>query len=166
MTTYKIPIEIFELFEMNTDGSPISIKEMMSDKMESAFSIDTGCHLFIKATLGTRKTVDLIVDTGASKSIFDFNLAAKYIEHIKLDDEIFSSGVNAAMDLQMGVLKRCKLGDLVIENYAVGLTDLSHINTIYGQLGGKLIWGMIGGDFLNMFKAQIDYGKKVLVLKK
>ena len=58
-----------------------------------------------------------------------------------------------------------KIGELEIENYRTVLLDLSHVNASYEQVGLKPVDGVLGSDILKMYKAVIDYEKKIVKLK-
>ncbi len=122
-------------------------------------------HLFVSITFNNDETGEIIIDTGASKTVFDANRLEKYSEKIELDEDIKSSGINANLtDAQLVTVNEIKIGDLVIKNFKAVLFNLDHINSLYADINNKQVWGLLGGDFLNKYKAKIDYEKKLLIL--
>lgn len=107
-----------------------------------------------------------IIDTGASKTVFDQTLEHLY-SPVETDDsmEIKSSGIGGAkLETTLGKLNAFVLGDLRIEPMQVALIDLSHINELYYSATDKKICGLIGGDFLLKHKAIINYETQQLIL--
>ena len=124
-----------------------------------------GCHLVVKGKIG-RRNVRLVLDTGASQTVFDQNRIGTYIGHEDFEKiQSLSSGLGTnSMQSHVVKIPGFKLGDLEIKNDKVVLLDLSHVNESYGMMNMKPIDGVIGGDILKKFKAVIDYGKKTLTL--
>ncbi|MBE9467971.1 MAG: clan AA aspartic protease [Bacteroidetes bacterium] len=123
-------------------------------------------HLFVSIIFNDEETGDIIIDTGASKTIFDTNRLKKYSKIIEHSEEIRSSGINANLtDTQLVTVNKIQIGDFSIKNFKAVLLNLDHINSLYADINNKKIWGLLGGDFLNKYKAKIDYEKKLLTLK-
>ena len=125
-----------------------------------------GFHLMIKIQING-KPANLIIDTGASKTIFDKKRIAKYVSNKKFDaHDKLSTGLGTnTMKSHTTTLKKIKIGDIEIPNYKTVLLDLSHVNKSYKQVGFPPIEGVLGSDILLEYKAVIDYEKKVLKLK-
>lgn len=123
-------------------------------------------HLFVSIIFNDEETGDIIIDTGASKTVFDTNRLKKYSKIIEHSEEIRSSGINANLtDTQLVKVNKMQIGDFTIKNFKAVLLNLDHINSLYADINNKQIWGLLGGDFLNKYKAKIDYEKKLLTLK-
>jgi hypothetical protein len=108
-----------------------------------------------------------VIDTGASKSVFDEALKALY-EPLETDEnaQIQSAGIGAGrLETTLGKLQPFTLAGLNIESLQVAIIDLSHINKLYFHATEKEICGLIGSDFLLNNKAVIDYGTLELVLE-
>lgn len=122
--------------------------------------IDQGSyHIFISTIINDIKR-DIIIDTGASRTVFDKeNISAHPID---IDyDEIISSGLGPGkIDTLAGVLKNFTIGNHTWKKVNAIFMDLSHINELYAKMSDKRITGLIGGDFLFNTKARIDYQKK------
>lgn len=113
------------------------------------------------------KAAHLIVDTGASKTVFDkkrirkFVPEKKFIKHDKLSIGLGTSNIKS----EFTVLKKLEIGNLKILDYSTILMDLSHVNKSYMGSGLKQIEGVLGSDILLEYNAVIDYEKKILTLK-
>lgn len=106
-----------------------------------------------------------VIDTGASKTVFDRNLVEKAgIEEKAVDFQTAGIGVSS-FNVAMGGMKNLIMGGKNLGQFDVALIDLSHINELYKKNGNPQICGMIGSDVLLRFKALIDYKNKVLVLR-
>jgi hypothetical protein len=129
-------------------------------------SIDKeGFHLMIKATIN-RKAANLIIDTGASKTVLDKARVEKFVGKNNFDaHDKLSSGLGTnTMESHVTTLKKFKLGNIEIIDYKTVLLDLSHVNNSYEQVGLKAVDGVLGSDILLEYKAVIDYEKKTLKL--
>jgi hypothetical protein len=125
-----------------------------------------GCHLLVAAQLN-RKKARMIIDTGASQSVFDKNRIGKFLGHENFKSlTALSTGLGTnSMESHTVNLPEFKLGQLTFQDEHVVLLDLSHVNQSFEALGIKPVDGIIGGDILRKFKAVIDYGKKELSLQ-
>jgi hypothetical protein len=121
--------------------------------------IDKGSyHIFTLATINN-KECDILIDTGASRTVFD----KKYISAHPIDmdaDAIVSSGLGAgSLDTLVGILDNFSIGGHSWKKSHAIFMDFSHINGIYKKMSKKRIAGLVGGDFLFRTKAKIDYSK-------
>jgi hypothetical protein len=125
-----------------------------------------GFHLMVKMKING-KPANLIIDTGASKTVLDKTRISKYVKEtdFKLHDKLSSGLGTNTMQSQSTLLKRIKIGDAEITDYTIVLLDLSHVNSSYEQLGLKPVEGVLGSDILLQFNAVIDYEKKIMKLK-
>ena len=128
---------------------------------------DDGFHLLVEIVVFSESHW-AVLDTGASRSVFDKALLEKHIPKDNIE-EIGSMEENVATTLfstsstALATLPKLKLGKLKIKNYeAVGL-DLQSVNQAYEHLGHPLVAGIIGGDILIKYKAKINY--KTLLMK-
>ena len=125
-----------------------------------------GLHLLIQVRLKNMENISLIIDTGASKTVLDNDIAQKCIEKIR-DPQIteISSGINSTInDNKIGDVNYLIIGDLIIENFEIGIMDLEHIRNIYLENFNKNISGLLGSDILNKYNAEIQYNQSVLIL--
>lgn len=125
-----------------------------------------GFHLLIKVYVN-RKVARIIVDTGASKTVFDKTRIEKFVTERNFDvHEKMSSGLGTnTMQSQTTRIKKMKVGEIEIQDYKAVLLDLSHVNQSYEQIGLAPVDGVLGSDILLHYKAVIDYEKKILKLK-
>jgi hypothetical protein len=126
---------------------------------------DNSYHLFISGSINGRQ-YDLLIDTGASHTIFDATLIPAAPADAANEQEIQSAGIHAGeLKTSIGHIKKFKLGDLKRKNWTVVLIDLTHVNDLYKKYTDKRVAGLIGSDFLLKHKAVIDYKRRELVLR-
>jgi hypothetical protein len=124
-------------------------------------------HIMVSSVFADGKSANWIVDTGASKTVFDKNRVEYYSALEGELDEIHTAGIGEEpMDVTLAELKNLSFGKLNIESQRVALLDLSHINELYSKVTDVEISGLLGSDFLMSYKAVIDYKKQVIVFKK
>lgn len=111
-----------------------------------------------------RKKVRLIVDTGASKTVFDKVRFEKLFpdQNIKDSDSLTTGlGTNSFPGATANIAS-LKLGDLKVENFDALVLDLSHVNNSYRLLGFKPFDGVLGSDLLLKYNALIDFQASML----
>jgi hypothetical protein len=138
---YKLPLEILE--------------------------IDPGnFHLLLTSKFSSGENGVWVIDTGASKTVFDKN-AITLIQSIaeETEDLHSASGGLAPVETQQAHLKPLSFGRLKIESLEVSLLDLNHINELYDKAASRKICGLLGGDFLHQHKAVIDYRRQRIILR-
>jgi predicted aspartyl protease len=125
-----------------------------------------GFHLLIKLRIN-RKIAKMIIDTGASKSVFDKGRIEQFVPERNFDvHDKMSSGLGTnTMQSQTTRIKKMKIGEIEILDYKAVLLDLSHVNQSYEQIGLNSVDGVLGSDILLQYHAIIDYDKKTLKLK-
>ena len=122
-------------------------------------------HLIVVGIFEDGETVNWVIDTGASKTVFDKTLSEKYTILDDETEEVHSAGIGEKpLETSAGRLKKFHLGKLKISSLKVAILDLSHINDLYSKATDLKIGGLIGSDFLLKYKAVIDYRKKKLIL--
>ena len=124
-----------------------------------------GCHLLVKATVN-KKNIWLVLDTGASQTILDYHLAEEFSNdkprHVKA---AVSTGVGGeSLKTHFIIVDRFAVGQAVWHDRLLVLLEMHHINNSYEKMGKQKIQGILGGDFLNLFQAIIDYKNKQLIL--
>jgi predicted aspartyl protease len=127
---------------------------------------EEGYHLFIKAELNSNP-VNLLIDTGASKTVFDITRIAKSLKKRKMSFGSFdkhSTGLGTStMESRFTTVKELSIAKLKLENYKLILLDMAHVNKSYKLMGLKPIDGVLGSDLLMKYNAVIDF--KNLILK-
>lgn len=139
---YKIPLELIELEANNY-------------------------HITLNCRFASGREGLWIIDTGASKTVFDEALKDLY-DLVESGEElkIQSAGIGEGkLDTALGQLHGFSFSNFNIETLNVALIDLSHINKLYYHVAAREICGLIGSDFLLDHKAVIDYKKMVLTLE-
>ncbi len=136
----KIPIQLVELEEQNF-------------------------HILVRSLFADGATGIWVIDTGASKTVFDKNLTPYYTELEGEHEEIHTAGISEqTLETSLGVLESLKFGKHKMKALKVALIDLKHINELYKKAANLQLCGLIGSDFLLQHKAVLDYGKRELVL--
>ncbi len=109
----------------------------------------------------------MLVDTGASKTVFDKEQIKKFVDEKEFDaNEKLSTGLGTnSMQTHSAVIRKIKFGELLLTNFKTILLDLSHVNESYGKLGLHEIDGVLGSDLLVQFNGVIDYKSGELQLK-
>ncbi len=124
-----------------------------------------GCHIMIPASVNG-KHATVLIDTGASKSVFDISKIKKFISEQQAYFEVnekLSAGLGTnSIESKATLIEELKIGDCIIKNYKVIILDLIHINQSYNLLNIPAIDGVLGGDLLIQQEAVIDYKNKVL----
>lgn len=124
-----------------------------------------GFHIMVKGMIHG-KEASFLIDTGASRSVFDPKTITAFIEDIQFEKkEGMSAGVGSS-DLESAtfVIDRLGIGALEITDYEGVALDLENIHEMYGKLGLPHIDGIIGGDLLRRHKAVINYRSRKLRL--
>lgn len=126
--------------------------------------LETGTfHPLIKADFEKLDNYWWVIDTGASKSVFDKSMKDYYINDETLVTPATGIG-KEVVETALGVIN-----SLFIENENMGprkmaLLDFSHINDEYAKFSDKRIIGLIGSDFLVEHQAKLDFEMKALTL--
>ncbi len=127
---------------------------------------DNNYHILIEAQFSDQELGKWVIDTGASKTVFDINQNEKYRLSEDQQADIESTGIgNVKIETKTGIIANLKIGERLVPELHVGLIDLSHLNTLYKQYTNEQILGFIGSDFLFQYKAVIDYKKLKLTLQ-
>ena len=124
-----------------------------------------GFHIMVQGRIHGKEALFLI-DTGASRSVFDPKTISSFIDDIKFEKkEGMTAGVGSS-DLESStfVIDRFSIGDLEITDYEAVALDLENIHEMYAKLNLPRIDGIMGGDLLRRYKAVINYKCKKLRL--
>ena len=124
-----------------------------------------GFHVMVKGMIHD-KEANFLIDTGASRSVFDPKTIATFIEDIAFEKkEGLTAGVGSS-DLESAtfVIDSFFIGGLEVHDYEAVALDLENIHEMYGKLGLPRIDGILGGDLLKRHKAVINYRSKKMRL--
>ena len=104
--------------------------------------------------------VNLVIDTGASRSVFDIVYLSEQIKPEKEGGKIHSAGISAEkVETFMARTDEFILGKLKLKDFPLILIDFSKINKVYNKVAGIKIHGLLGSDFLHTMNAVIDFRK-------
>ncbi|SHF54516.1 Aspartyl protease [Mariniphaga anaerophila] len=127
---------------------------------------DDNFHLVVNSFFADGTSGFWVVDTGASKTVFDKNLHSFYESEESGSDQLHTAGIgDKPIETTIAYLLPFSLGKLKVKHLKAALLDLSHINKLYSKVTSLKICGLLGGDFLMHHKAVIDYKKKIMVLQ-
>lgn len=124
-----------------------------------------GFHLQAKVKINGKPGL-VIIDTGASRTVFDKTEIVKFLqsEEIAEHDRVSTGLGTASMQSQVVTLDSFALGKVKLEKYPAVVLDLQHVNQTYDAIGLASIVGVLGSDVLVSHKAVINYSKKYLSL--
>jgi len=132
------------------------------------FSLDKdGYHVRMKVMING-KPADFILDTGASRTVFDKNAVDEFLPQSDLTEhDATTSGVGSnALQSYSTIIRELEIGKLKIKKYHCAILDLTHVNMAYEMVGRPKVHGVLGGDILRKYKAKINYETKTLTLGK
>ena len=123
-------------------------------------------HPMIQSVFPDGNIGNWVIDTGASRTVFDIGQDRYYLLiDESLDKDTLSTGIGVgSLETKTGEIKRISFGKLNIDKLNVSLLDLSHINSLYKKYTSEKICGLLGSDFLLRYNALIDYKRKELNL--
>ncbi len=134
---------------------PIQIVEIDEDNF----------HLMIVSEFEDGMKSNWIIDTGASKTVFD-SAKSEYFTKKEGQEDILSAGITEhPLKSGLAVLNPVFFRKYKIEKMKVALLDMAHINELYQKKVQLEISGLLGSDFLLKYKAEISYKKELLMLK-
>ena len=127
---------------------------------------DDGFHPLLDIVI-FQKNFKVVLDTGASRTAFDHQLLLHANEEALITaSERLSTGLGTnSMQSSTAIIENIWIGELLIPSIEVAVLDLSTINIAYRELGHPEVLGVIGSDIMMKYKAVIDFGKKILILK-
>lgn len=124
-----------------------------------------GFHIVTEGLING-KTARFVVDTGASRTVFDKDRILNYINNPEFSEkEGLSAGIGGT-DISSFIfdIEELCFGDLMISNYQAVAMDLSNINDSYEMIKLPPIDGVFGGDLLKRHNAVINYRLKKIRL--
>ena len=126
---------------------------------------ESGFHLCIQVTIN-RKKYRLVLDTGASRTVFDQTEIKKIVKEGTTEIEgKLSAGLGTdQMQTHSVILKQFKVGSVILPEFEALALDLAVLNSSYEQMGHEKVIGVLGSDILHTHKAVIDFGKSKLTL--
>jgi predicted aspartyl protease len=129
---------------------------------------EDGYHIFIDALINGG-TARLLIDTGASRTVFDEERIKAFLTRKNHRFKRFgklSTGLGTnTMKSRSIILEEFRLGGTVFKDYQAVVLNMEHVNQSYSMLGQNQIDGVLGGDLLFQLKVKIDYQKKLISWK-
>ena len=120
-----------------------------------------GFHIMVNGLIHG-KEAHFLIDTGASRSVFDPATISDFIENLQFEKkECMTAGVGSS-DLESStfMMDSFSIGDLEIHDYEAVALDLENVHEMYAKLGLPRIDGIIGGDLLKRYRVVINYKMK------
>ena len=126
---------------------------------------DNGFHLLVEV-VAFGQTFNAVLDTGASKTVFDKTTVENHVHRsdLLISDKLSAGLGTNTMESHTIILPLLKLGKLKLKNFEVAVLDLSTISHAYETLNLPPVIGVLGGDILLRHKAIINYKKLHLKL--
>ena len=124
-----------------------------------------GFHLIVEGMINN-KPARFVVDTGASRTVFDKDRILNYIDNPEFNEkEGISAGIGGT-DLSSFIfnIEELSFGDLKINDYQAVAMDLSNVNNSYAMLKLPPVDGVLGGDLMKKYQAVINYKLKKMRL--
>ena len=124
-----------------------------------------GFHLIAEGMINN-KPARFVVDTGASRTVFDKDRILNYIDNPEFNEkEGISAGIGGT-DLSSFIfnIEELSFGDLKINGYQAVAMDLSNVNNSYAMLKLPPVDGVLGGDLMKKYQAVINYKLKKMRL--
>lgn len=117
-----------------------------------------GFHVMVKGKINGMEA-NFLIDTGASRSVFDPTVISKFIENPEFTKKPgITAGVGSSdIESSTFIIHSLAFGDIEINEYEAVALDLENIHDTYQKLGLPAIDGIIGGDLLYRLKATINY---------
>ena len=117
-----------------------------------------GFHVMIKGKINGMEA-NFIIDTGASRSVFDPTVISRFVEHPEFKKKPgITAGVGSSeLESSTFIIHTLAFGDIEIHDYEAVALDLENIHESYRKLGLPSIDGIIGGDLLYKLRATLNY---------
>lgn len=117
-----------------------------------------GFHVMIQGRING-KEARFLVDTGASRSVFDPKVITRFIEQPEF---VKKEGITAGFggsDLESStfIIDSLAFGNIELRHYEAVAIDMEEIHESYRKLGLPTIDGILGGDLLYRLKATLNY---------
>ncbi len=122
---------------------------------------DNGFHILVEIVVFGEPHF-AVVDTGASRTVFDQSLMQRHIKDLISNENHQASTIFSAAATLTGQISKFQIGKLKLKDYEAVALDLTSVSDTYAQLNLPPISAIIGGDILMKYHCKIDY-KKLLI---
>ncbi len=116
-------------------------------------------EIVVRVTINDSQTLRFLVDTGATQSILDQDVAST-LGKFKASNISMTTGAGSVAMNYM-TLNKVSIGDIVLSNVPVAVTSLASFDHLIGARPA----GLIGANILKRFLITFDYEKKQLTLR-
>lgn len=141
------------------------MKKSIDVVLEKIQLSDGGIHLVLQTQVND-KPIKMVLDTGASHSVLDLNWVKDEMDTAIFDRaEEPAQGIGSQVEVFQLNMDQVLIGDLEMTNKRFALIDFDAINSVYRKENLAAVHGIIGGDILDEFHAEINYSKSRLRLK-
>jgi hypothetical protein len=127
---------------------------------------DASFHILVHGSINGL-SCNLIVDTGASRTVFDRNYFENSVEIFDVrSEDLRTAGIMADhIETLQAKASEFRLDGFSVKDMTILLIDLAGINDLYESVTGKSIHGLLGSDFFFRYHAVIDFGHSLLRLR-
>ena len=128
---------------------------------------DISYHILVRGDINGR-SCNLIIDTGASRTVFDRNYLESVVEILEIrTEDLRTAGVMAdQIETLQAKATSFMLDGFSLEDVSLLLIDLTGISDLYKSVTGRNIHGLLGSDFLFRYKAVINFDAGTLRLRR
>lgn len=126
---------------------------------------DDGFHLLVEIVVFRQKVL-AVLDTGASRSVFDETFIRPYVGELDSTGETEATTLFSTSSTFMTAIPLMRIGRLKLIEYDVVALNLEAVNLAYESLGLPPVVAIIGSDLLLKYGAVINYRKMKLYLNR
>lgn len=120
---------------------------------------DDGFHLMVEIVVFSTKCL-AVVDTGASRSVFDRAFIERNVKNIITAEEpANATTLFTTSETIQAIIPKLKIGKLIIKKYYAVALDLEAVNESYKLMGHPRIDAILGSDIFYDYDAKINYKK-------
>jgi len=119
---------------------------------------EDGFHLLVEIGVFGEKHY-AVVDTGASRSVFDKSFIEMNTDEIVIAEESNATTLFTTSSTIQTVLPKLRIGKLTIKKYPAVALELHSVNEAYALMGHPKIIAILGSDIFYRYQAKINYKK-------
>jgi hypothetical protein len=123
---------------------------------------DDGFHLLVEIVVFGQKLL-AVVDTGASRSVFDMNFIKQHIQISEIEESQATTLFSTTSTIQ-AIIPELRIGRLRITDYSAVALELEGVNETYESLGHPTIVAILGSDILLKYQSIINFKKLKLFM--
>ena len=120
-------------------------------------------HIIVEIKVG-RKNARMLIDTGASQTLFGENFSTtNKFQYEEMDNDNVALGIGlGSLNPKLGKTPNLKIGQISIKNMYCIILPIEHVNSTYKNIGIKPIDGIVGMDLLKTLNAKINLEEMTL----